>query len=174
MFFFGVYLFTMTLPTKTMLAFIFLMSMVSEKMLKSSAKIFVVKIWLILSELLYSWSEIVDCKHRHQQSPHHFHEPPGSVSVTDTILNFALLFFTNYFSASDVGYANFINVIMNEYFTEYFDRAISLAESLRAGGYSESFVYTTHPWLVSLYLDCPSNLTLTNMSLIVSWPELNS
>lgn len=34
---------------------------------------------------------------------------------------------------------------MNEYFTQYFERAISLAESLRAGGYSESFVYTTHP-----------------------------
>ena len=70
-------------------------------------------------------------------------------------------------SATDVGYANFINVIMDEYFTQYFDRAISLAESLRSGGFSESFIYTTHPWLVSLYLDCPPQLTLANVPLVV-------
>ena len=89
--------FTMALPTKTMLVFIFLMSMVSEKMLKSSAKFFVVKIWLILSELLYSWSEIVDCKHQHKKSPHYFYEPSGS--VTNTCFEFRLfLFFTNFIS----------------------------------------------------------------------------
>ena len=67
----------------------------------------------------------------------------------------------------DVGYANFINVIMNEYFQQYFDRAVSLANQLRAGGYAESFIYTTHPWLVSLYLDCPQYLTLANFTLKV-------
>ena len=68
----------------------------------------------------------------------------------------------------DVGYANFINVILNEYFTQYFDRAIALANELRSGGYVETFSYTTHPWLVSLYLDCPPNLTLANYTLKVS------
>ena len=68
----------------------------------------------------------------------------------------------------DVGYANFINVILNEYFTQYFDRAIALANELRSGGYVETFSYTTHPWLVSLYLDCPPNLTLANYTLKVN------
>ena len=67
-----------------------------------------------------------------------------------------------------MGYANFSIAIVNEYFTTYFDRAADLANQLRDGGYVESFVYTTHPWLVSLYLDCPPHLVLANIALKVS------
>ena len=59
----------------------------------------------------------------------------------------------------DVGYAKFIGDIINEYFDTYFPRAIELgiaAESWRNGRFG--FVYTTHPWLVSMYLDCPPSL----------------
>ncbi|XP_041370965.1 uncharacterized protein LOC121384574 isoform X2 [Gigantopelta aegis] len=61
----------------------------------------------------------------------------------------------------DVGYngipkkTGFVNNVINTYFTEYFPRAINLSQELRKGEYVESFIYTTHPWLVSLYLDCP-------------------
>jgi len=65
-------------------------------------------------------------------------------------------------TGADVGYANYTINIINEYFTEYFPRAIDIARGLRSGGYVETFIYTTHAWLVSLYLDCPSNLILAD------------
>ena len=68
----------------------------------------------------------------------------------------------------DVGYANLSVAILNEYFTQYFDRAADLANQLRDGGFPETFVYTTHPWLANLYLDCPKNFTLANITLQVS------
>ncbi|GFR92054.1 coiled-coil domain-containing protein 90B, mitochondrial [Elysia marginata] len=52
----------------------------------------------------------------------------------------------------DVGFAV---QVLNRYQTEYFARAIRLSLSLIKEGYVERYVYTTHPWLVSLYLDCP-------------------
>ncbi|XP_053402120.1 uncharacterized protein LOC123550399 isoform X2 [Mercenaria mercenaria] len=65
----------------------------------------------------------------------------------------------------DVGYAlpsslGYLGNVLNKYFTEYFPRAIKVAFDLPLLGYVERFVYTTHPWLVSLYLDCPPNLML--------------
>jgi hypothetical protein len=64
---------------------------------------------------------------------------------------------------SDVGYdglwpeeLGFINNVLNKYFVEYFPRAIRLSEQLRILGYYEKFIYTTHPWLVSLYLNIQS------------------
>jgi len=65
---------------------------------------------------------------------------------------------------ADVGYANYTVNIINKYFTEYFPRAVEIAKDLWTGGYVETFIYTTHPWLVSLYLDCPPNLRLTDGS----------
>ncbi|KAJ8302871.1 hypothetical protein KUTeg_019267 [Tegillarca granosa] len=59
----------------------------------------------------------------------------------------------------------FIDNILNKYFKEYFPRAISLAEQLKNGHYHEKFIYTTHPWLVSLYLDCPPDLNLAEIKL---------
>jgi len=63
---------------------------------------------------------------------------------------------------ADVGYVNYSVSVINEYFTEYFPRAVEIADGLQTGGYVESFIYTTHAWLVSLYLDCPPNLTLAD------------
>lgn len=77
-------------------------------------------------------------------------------------------------SVSDVGYdgispeIGFINNILNRYFNEYFPRAVNLSEQLRTWEYVENFVYTTHPWLVSLYLDCPEHFRLSDIPLLVS------
>jgi len=70
----------------------------------------------------------------------------------------------------DVGYngiwplTGFVNNVINTYFTVYFPRAINLAKIVKLDP-TCSFIYTTHPWLVSLYLDCPSNLVLNNIKL---------
>ncbi|CAL1525890.1 unnamed protein product [Lymnaea stagnalis] len=62
----------------------------------------------------------------------------------------------------DVGYydgldqdAGFAVQVLNRYQSEYFVRAINISRNLINLGYTERFLYTTHPWLVSLYLDCP-------------------
>jgi len=57
---------------------------------------------------------------------------------------------------------NYTICVINKYFTEYFPRAIEIATGLRNGSYVETFIYTTHAWLVSLYLDCPPNLVLAD------------
>ena len=66
-----------------------------------------------------------------------------------------------------MGYQSFINNVLNEYFTKYFPLAVKVANELVAGGYVETFIYTTHPWLVSLYLDCPPYLILAGIKLQV-------
>ncbi|XP_076091967.1 uncharacterized protein LOC143063623 [Mytilus galloprovincialis] len=70
----------------------------------------------------------------------------------------------------DVGYngipqTGFINNILNTYFHEYFPRAVNLSRELRDKQYQERFIYTTHPWLVSLYVDCPQGFILNNITL---------
>jgi len=70
----------------------------------------------------------------------------------------------------DVGYngiplTGFINNILNIYFHEYFPRAISVADTMASLNLTDTLVYTTHPWLVSLYLDCPPNLVLSGIPL---------
>jgi len=70
----------------------------------------------------------------------------------------------------DVGYngipqVGFINNILNIYFHEYFPRAIRLAEEMNSIDPEAGFIYTTHPWLISLYLDCPPNLILNSIPL---------
>lgn len=74
----------------------------------------------------------------------------------------------------DVGYydgldkdAGFAVEVLNRYQSEYFVRAINVSRTLIRLGYSERFVYTTHPWLVSLYLDCP-DIKLMGVQLKVS------
>jgi Domain of unknown function (DUF5054) len=62
----------------------------------------------------------------------------------------------------DVGYTGFAIDVINTYFQQYFPEAIDYAAriaddpnpDLRAMGY----VFTSHPWLISLYLDCPQDL----------------
>ncbi|XP_074654954.1 uncharacterized protein LOC141908702 isoform X1 [Tubulanus polymorphus] len=63
----------------------------------------------------------------------------------------------------DVGYSvpggiGFAAQVVNEYFTNYFKLAMKLSEQLRTEGFVEHFIYTTHPWLVSFYLNCPPGL----------------
>ncbi|XP_048776556.1 uncharacterized protein LOC125680826 isoform X2 [Ostrea edulis] len=93
----------------------------------------------------------------------------GFASVNDTSnVEFVHVIFMNHL---DVGYdgiaseVGFINNILNKYFHEYFPRAVNLSEQLRAGEYVENFVYTTHPWLLSLFLDCPENFKLADIPL---------
>eukprot|EP00944_MAST-04C_sp_MAST-4C-sp1_P003724 g3724.t1 len=73
----------------------------------------------------------------------------------------------------DVGYAihlyegnpyGFISNVLNTYQREYIPRAISLQKTLRAMNRPERFIYTTQPWLISLYIDCPPNFVLANSS----------
>jgi hypothetical protein len=52
----------------------------------------------------------------------------------------------------------FLPSINCSYFKDYFPAAIATAAALRARGGPERYVYLTHSWLVSLYLDCPSKL----------------
>ena len=61
----------------------------------------------------------------------------------------------------DVGYTfmsemGFISNVLNGYFYDYFPRAANISLKLRQEQYREGFIYTTHPWLVSLYLNCSS------------------
>jgi hypothetical protein len=77
------------------------------------------------------------------------------------------LFFRNHL---DVGYngipdIGFVNNILNIYFHEYLPRAVLLAEQIRRLNPNESFVYTTHPWILSMFFDCPSNFVLAGIKL---------
>lgn len=48
--------------------------------------------------------------------------------------------------------------VVNKYFDEYFPRALDTARAMRAQ--NSSYVYTTHAYLISLFLDCPRGLRL--------------
>lgn len=76
----------------------------------------------------------------------------------------------------DVGYdgllpeeLGFVNNVINKYFVEYFPRSINTSATLRELGYYEKQIYTTHPWLVRLYLHCPPNLVLSGIKLQVQF-----
>ena len=73
---------------------------------------------------------------------------------------------------TDVGYSfgsemGFISNVLNGYFHTYFSRAANISLKLREEQYEETFIYTTHPWLVSLYLNCPSNFVLEGVKIEV-------
>ena len=70
----------------------------------------------------------------------------------------------------DVGYngipkTGFINNVLNTYFMEYFPRAVQLAFEMERIDPDSGFVYTTHPWLLNLYLNCPKDFVLNNVTL---------
>lgn len=76
----------------------------------------------------------------------------------------------------DVGYngipkTGFINNVLNTYFMEYFPRAIKLANELENIDPDSGFIYTTHSWLLYLYLNCPKNFVLNNVTLYCPPPE---
>ncbi|KAK3755556.1 hypothetical protein RRG08_012778 [Elysia crispata] len=75
-------------------------------------------------------------------------------NMSSTMKQGGIVCYVGYYDGldQDVGFAV---QVLNRYQTEYFARAVNLASSLIEKGYVERYVYTTHPWLVSLYLDCP-------------------
>ncbi|KAH3812032.1 hypothetical protein DPMN_140453, partial [Dreissena polymorpha] len=88
--------------------------------------------------------------------------------VKDDPIKTVHLIFMNHL---DVGYSfnddpGHLLTVINAYFTVYYPRAIQVALNLYVLGYQERFIYTTHPWLVSLYLDCPPNVVLSGIKLM--------
>jgi len=63
----------------------------------------------------------------------------------------------------DVGFDGIMPIVgfgynvVNKYFDIYYPAAIQVATQLKQLGGAPQLIYTTHPWLVSLYLDCPSH-----------------
>lgn len=87
----------------------------------------------------------------------------GHTTIDDDDVDQVHLIFMNHL---DVGYSyndlpGHIIDILNAYFNIYFPRAIKVSLDLLVLGYRERFIYTTHPWLVSLYIDCPPNMWLS-------------
>eukprot|EP01134_Creolimax_fragrantissima_P005275 CFRG5275T1 len=60
----------------------------------------------------------------------------------------------------DLGYTDSLTTVVNNYFNLYFPQAINTARTLRSQGWTSRYIYTTQPYLVSLYLDCPKYLRL--------------
>eukprot|EP01059_Diplonema_ambulator_P005631 TRINITY_DN153_c0_g1_i12.p1 TRINITY_DN153_c0_g1~~TRINITY_DN153_c0_g1_i12.p1 ORF type:complete len:880 (+),score=307.94 TRINITY_DN153_c0_g1_i12:55-2640(+) len=56
----------------------------------------------------------------------------------------------------------FMANVINSYTSEYFPNVATLANTMRVLDPNDRFIYTTHPWLVSLYLDCPPNVVLAD------------
>ena len=68
----------------------------------------------------------------------------------------------------DVGYdgipeTGFIANVVNTYFQQYFPRAVNIAIDMSILNHNDSFIYTSHPWLIRLYLECPPNLILSGI-----------
>ena len=77
------------------------------------------------------------------------------------------------FFVSDVGYSffseiGFVSTVLNGYFHSHFQKAANVSQQLRQEQYVESFIYTTHPWLVYLYVNCPPNLVLQGVKVKVT------
>ncbi len=53
----------------------------------------------------------------------------------------------------DVGFTGFSMEVINLYFLQFFPEAMKRADDMKSFG--RSYIYTTHCWLVSLYIDCP-------------------
>ena len=51
---------------------------------------------------------------------------------------------------------------------EYFPRAVNISLEIRERKLKDNFIYTTHAWLISLYIDCPPNMILSGIKLMVS------
>ena len=98
-----------------------------------------------------------------------------STAVPERIRDAAANVTTIYLVSSchlDVGFADTAANIVNEYFDRYFPEAIEFANILRKLGVEERLVFTTHPYLVYLYMNChpelglhcPSNAQLQNFT----------
>ena len=58
--------------------------------------------------------------------------------------------------------------VVNLYFDLYFARALNTSSQLRARG--SRYIYTTHSWLASLYLDCPK-VDVYQAAMAALWPH---
>eukprot|EP00118_Oscarella_pearsei_P025553 m.308367 g.308367 ORF g.308367 m.308367 type:complete len:722 (+) comp43877_c0_seq1:88-2253(+) len=58
----------------------------------------------------------------------------------------------------DIGFADTAANIVNRYFDRFFLASISVSNTLRQMGGDERLVFVTHPYLLSLYFDCPPNM----------------
>jgi hypothetical protein len=58
----------------------------------------------------------------------------------------------------DVGFTDLSTNVVNKYFDNYFPLAIKTSNTLRERKSPIGYIYTTHSWLVSLYLDCPQDI----------------
>ena len=97
----------------------------------------------------------------------HWSVPPGPVWNRVPQVKEVHVVFMNHL---DVGYngipkTGFIVNVLNMYFQEYFPRAIRLAAEMSDLYPEGGFIYTTHPWLIKLYLDCPPYLFLNGVHL---------
>jgi hypothetical protein len=55
----------------------------------------------------------------------------------------------------DVGFTGSITAVVNEYFDSYLLNAVNTSAALRQRGGEEQLVFTTHSYLLSLFLSCP-------------------
>ena len=60
----------------------------------------------------------------------------------------------------DVGFTNLISSVMNDYFHIYFPRAINTSKALNVPGEQPVFVYTSHAYLLDMFLNCPARMGL--------------
>ena len=60
----------------------------------------------------------------------------------------------------DVGFTNNIASVLNIYFHEYFTKAIETAKEVNRPGEPPVFRYTSHAWLLDIFLNCPKFLGL--------------
>ncbi|XP_062498804.1 uncharacterized protein LOC134176140 [Corticium candelabrum] len=58
----------------------------------------------------------------------------------------------------DIGFADSAANIVNRYFDHYFTESINVSATLRQMGGEERLVFLTHPYLISLYTDCPPGM----------------
>ncbi len=65
----------------------------------------------------------------------------------------------------DLGFTTTVAKVLNEYFDKHLMNAIDTSAKLRknttAG--APQFIYTSHPWLINMFIDCPQTL----------WPDLH-
>mmetsp|Transcript_31735 Transcript_31735/g.84485 ORF Transcript_31735/g.84485 Transcript_31735/m.84485 type:complete len:878 (-) Transcript_31735:121-2754(-) len=77
----------------------------------------------------------------------HVSEQLGRYSGVHTV---HVVFMNHY----DVGYTDFINGVDNTYIHKYYPLAEETSKKFRVNS-SDSFMYTTHPWLMDRFLNCP-------------------
>jgi len=78
---------------------------------------------------------------------------PDPTTITDVHVVFSNHLDVGFDGIPNLGYS--INVI-NTYFDVYFPRAITTANQMRQKHTGDRYIWLTQSWLVSLYLDCPS------------------